>query len=29
VRNAHAALGEHEGATARSAALIHELQPKR
>jgi 3-deoxy-D-manno-octulosonic-acid transferase len=29
VRNAHAALGEHEGATARAATLIHELQPKR
>ena len=29
VRNAHTALGEHEGATARSATLIHELKPKR
>ena len=29
VENAHAALGEHEGATARAATLIHELQPKR
>jgi 3-deoxy-D-manno-octulosonic-acid transferase len=29
VKNAHAALGEHEGATARAATLIHELQPKR
>ena len=29
VRNAHAALGEHKGATARAATLIHELKPKR
>ena len=29
VENAHAALREHEGATARAATLIHELQPKR
>jgi 3-deoxy-D-manno-octulosonic-acid transferase len=29
VENAQAALGEHEGATARAATLIHELQPKR
>ncbi|HEY2046392.1 MAG TPA: glycosyltransferase N-terminal domain-containing protein [Candidatus Udaeobacter sp.] len=29
VENAHAALGEHEGATARAATLIHELQRKR
>jgi 3-deoxy-D-manno-octulosonic-acid transferase len=29
VENAHAALGEHEGATARAAKLIHELGPKR
>jgi 3-deoxy-D-manno-octulosonic-acid transferase len=29
VENARAALGEHEGATARAATLIHELQPKR
>jgi len=29
VKNAHAALSEHEGATARAAKLIHELQPKR
>jgi 3-deoxy-D-manno-octulosonic-acid transferase len=29
VENACAALREHEGATARSATLIHELQPKR
>ena len=29
VENAHAALREHEGATGRSATLIHELQPKR
>jgi 3-deoxy-D-manno-octulosonic-acid transferase len=29
VRNAHAALREHEGATARVATLIHELQPLR
>ena len=28
VENAHAALREHEGATARAATLIHELQPK-
>jgi len=28
VENAHAALSEHEGATARAATLIHELQPK-
>jgi 3-deoxy-D-manno-octulosonic-acid transferase len=28
VENAHAALGEHEGATARAATLIHELKPK-
>jgi 3-deoxy-D-manno-octulosonic-acid transferase len=28
VQNAHAALGEHEGATARAATLIRELQPK-
>ena len=29
VANAHAALGEHEGATVRAATLIHELKPKR
>ena len=29
VENAHAALREHAGATARAATLIHELQPKR
>src|SRR6476660_6846577 len=29
VENAQAALGEHEGATARAATLIHELQPRR
>ena len=29
VGNAHAALREHEGATARAATLIHELKPKR
>jgi 3-deoxy-D-manno-octulosonic-acid transferase len=29
VENAQAALGEHVGATARAATLIHELQPKR
>jgi len=28
VENAHAALREHAGATARAATLIHELQPK-
>ena len=28
VKNARAALGEHEGATTRAATLIHELQPK-
>ena len=28
VKNAHAALREHEGATTRAATLIHELQPK-
>src|SRR4051794_10009117 len=29
VQNAHAALGEHEGATARAARLIHELKLER
>ncbi len=29
VKNAHAALREHEGATARAATLIHELKPTR
>jgi 3-deoxy-D-manno-octulosonic-acid transferase len=28
VENAHAALSEHEGATARAATLIHEIKPK-
>jgi 3-deoxy-D-manno-octulosonic-acid transferase len=28
VKNARAALGEHEGATMRAATVIHELQPK-
>ena len=29
VENAHAALSEHEGATARTAKLVHELGPRR